>query len=184
MSSCKICGEENCKKHSFFLGKTIKITEFSGSSPPEIFVGRWNYPNVYAGILSPQQYGKTEIFSSHEIWHQKRLPIPNILELRNNLIYGRTQVDIKKSARTPSQFNQVMQEVAMTCKPISTEFKLKNPLIQKQKEQAQNNPLISHAAEIAHVRLQENPAIKPKVDYLVNDTEVKSVQAIQELDKN
>lgn len=181
---CKICGEENCKKHSFLLGKTIKINEFSGSSPPEIFVGKWNYPNVYAGILSPQQYGNTEIFSSHEKWHQKRLPIPNILELRNNLIYGRTQVDIKKSARSPSQFNQVMQEIAMTHKSISTQFKLKKPFLQKQKEQDAKVPLISHAAEISHVKLEENPIVKPKVEYLVNDTEVKSVHAIQELDKS
>ena len=184
MSYCKVCGEENCKKHSFMLSKTIQITEFAGSSPPEIFVGKWNYPNVYAGILSPQQHGNTEIFSSHELWHAKKLPIPNILELRNNLIYGRTITNIKKAAREPNKFNQVMSEIAMTHKPISTEFKLKKPFLQKQKEQAPNNPLISHAAEISHVSLQENPSIKPKVDYLVNDTDVKSAPAIIELDKS
>ncbi|MDP1696002.1 MAG: hypothetical protein Q8L29_03750 [archaeon] len=181
---CRICGDENCKKHSFLLGKAVKITEFSGSSPPEIFVGKWDYPNVYAGILSPQQCGNTEIFSSHETWHKKRLPIPNILELRNNLIYGRSKVDIKKAAQNPTQFNQVMQEVAMTHKSISAQFKLKNPILQKQKEQDASIPLIRHAAEISKVTLQENPSIRPKVDYLVNDTEVKSIHAIQELDKS
>lgn len=181
--ACKICGEENCKKHSLLLGKAIKIDGYSGSSPPEIFVGRWNYPNVYAGILSPRQYGNTKIFTSHETWHKKRLPIPNILELRNNLIYGRSQINIKKAALSKNKFNQVMQEIAMTHKSISAEFKLKKPILKKQKEQAPNNPLIKHAAEISRVRLEENPKIKPKVDYLVNDTEVKSTQAIQELDK-
>ena len=34
-----------------FLPKTK--THFSGSSPPEIFVGRYNYPNIGAGILTP-----------------------------------------------------------------------------------------------------------------------------------
>ena len=178
---CKICGEENCKKHSFLLSKVITLKEFSGSSPPEIFVGKWNYPNVYAGILSPQQYGNTEIFSSHEKWQEKKLPISNILELRNNLIYGRTTVHIKK---LQNPFLSTIGEVAMTHKSISAEFRLRKPLLQKNKEQEAKVPLINHAAEIDAVRLQENPSIKPKVDYLVNDTEVKSTNAIQELDRS
>ena len=67
MAYCKICGEENCKKHSFLLGKAITLKEFSGSSPPEIFVGRWNYPNVYTGILSPEESGNMQILSSAEL---------------------------------------------------------------------------------------------------------------------
>jgi len=39
---CKICGREDCDRHMFFLPKTKKISEFSGSSPPDIFVGKWN----------------------------------------------------------------------------------------------------------------------------------------------
>ena len=63
MALCKICGEENCKKHSILIGKPVKIEQFAGSSPPEIFVGKWNYPNVYVGILSPEEYGNNEIMS-------------------------------------------------------------------------------------------------------------------------
>jgi len=175
--NCKICGEENCKKHSFMLGKTITIKEFSGSSPPEIFVGKWNYPNVYTGILSPQEFGDTEIMSSPEIWHEKKLPIPSILNLRNQLIYARTQNNIKK---LNTNFHETLKEVAMTHKSISAEYKLKNP-ITKHLEQDTRVPLISHAAQIDKVRLQENPVVKPKIDYLVNDTEVKSALAINEL---
>ena len=84
---CKICGEENCKEHAILLGKTKNITEFSGSSPPEIFVGRWNYPNVYAGILSPPEYGNTELLSSAEHWHKNKLPIPEILGLQSAYLW-------------------------------------------------------------------------------------------------
>ncbi|MBX4212054.1 hypothetical protein KW787_01180 [Candidatus Pacearchaeota archaeon] len=180
MTYCKVCGEENCRKHGFLIGKTVKIKEFSGSSPPEIFVGRWNYPNVYAGILSPQEHGDTQIMSSVEEWHEKKLPIPDILELRNKLIYGRAQTNIK---RLQEQFLGVMQEVAMTHKSIATEFKLKKA-IKKNEENDTKVPLISHAAEVEKVRLQENPQIKPKVDYLVNDVEVKSKTALIELEKS
>ena len=177
MAYCKICGVYNCDKHGFFLGKTKEIKEFSGSSPPEIFVGKYNYPNVYAGILSPQETGDTKILSSPELWHRKKLSIPEILQFRNKLIYGRTQTNIKK---VQTKFLSILGEIAMTHKSISTEFKLKNP-IKPHKEKDPRVPLISNAAMVEKVRLQENPVIKKKIDYLVNDTDVKSKTAILEL---
>ena len=85
MPYCPICNQENCKKHSLLLGKAIKIEQFEGSSPPEVFIGRWNYPNIYTGILSPTEHGNTQIMSSPELWHEKKLQIPDILNLRNQL---------------------------------------------------------------------------------------------------
>src|SRR3989338_249770 len=176
---CKVCGMEECDKHVFSIGKTKEIKSFSGSSPPEIFVGRWNYPNVYAGILSPEEHGDTKYLSSPELWHAQKRSINEILSFRNKLIYGRTQNNIKN---LQSQFFSIFKEVAMTHKPIATEFILKNP-IKQQDEQAPNAPLIAHAAEIEHVRLQENTHIAPKVDYLVNDTDAKATDALLELEK-
>jgi len=176
---CKTCGEYDCTKHEFFLGKTINIKEFSGSSPPEVFVGRWNYPNVYTGILSPQEHGNTQIMSSPELWHENKVPISRIMEFRNQLIYARTPSNIK---RLQTKFLSVMKEIAMTHKSIATEFKLKKP-IHKHTERDSRVPLISNAALVEKVRLQENTKIKPKIDYLVNDTDVKSTIAIQELSK-
>jgi len=182
---CKICGKEDCKKHEFFLGqtKTLKyIKEFSGSSPPEIFVGKWDYPNVYTGILAPQEYGETKVFSSPELWHENKLKIPQILEFRKKLIYGRVKSNIKKIPQT-GNFNQVFQEIAMTSRPIATEFKLKKP-IEKHKEQETSVPLIKNAALISQVRLEENSKIETKVDYLVNDTDAKTSQSIIELNNS
>lgn len=179
MAYCKICDSDDCKIHQFPIGKTKKITEFSGSSPPEIFVGQWSYPNVYVGILSPEEYGDTRILSSPEEWHSKKLSIPEILSNRQKLIYGRTQSNIKNLQQ---KFLSVMQEIAMTEKSIAAEFKLKKP-ITKNKEQAPNSPLIAKAGDVSDVRLQENPTVKPKVDYLVNDSDVKSLVAITELEK-
>lgn len=185
MVFCKICGQEDCKKHSFLLGKAKTIKEFSGSSPPEIFVGKWDYPNVYTGILAPQEYGETKIFSSPELWHEKKLKIPQILDFRKKLIYGRVKSNIKKiyDISEESKFNQVFQEIAMTSKPIATEFKLKKP-IEKQKEQESSIPLIKNAATISQVRLEENSKIEQKVEYLVGDIHAKSIQSMIELDKS
>jgi len=147
-----------------------------------MFVGRWNYPNVYTGILAPQETGDTEILASHEQWHKRRLSIPEITSLRNQLIYGRTQQHIKK-AREKNKFTKIVQEIAMTHKSIATEFRLQKP-IQLNKENHPITPLIARTAPVEHMQLQENAPVKPKIDYLVNDTDVKSTQAMQELYKS
>jgi DNA repair protein NreA len=182
MAYCKICGGYECKKHTSLFGGVRKISEFSGSSPPEVFVGRWNYPNVYVGILSPEEYGDTRVMSSAEEWHSRKLGIPQILKMRNQLIYARKQDNIKKAV-LKSRFLGVLQEVAMTHKSVSTEFKLKKP-VTKNDEKERRVPLISNAAIVERARLQENTRVKKKVDYLVNDTDVKSVGAILELEKS
>ena len=182
MAYCKICGEYECKRHSVLLGRARSVTEFSGSSPPEVFVGRWNYPNVYAGILSPEEYGDTKVMSSAEEWHSKRLGISDILRLRNMLIYGRRRDNIK-TAVLKNRFLSVMQEIAMADKSVSTEFKLRRPIV-KSEERESRVPLISNAGEVENVRLQENPKIRKEVEYLVNDTDVKSKVALLELEKS
>ncbi len=181
MAYCRICGEYECKKHSFLLGKRREISEFSGSSPPEVFVGKWGYPNVYVGILSPEEHGDTKIMSSAEEWHAKKLEIPQILNLRNKLIYGRTTSNIKKAV-FGGKFLSVMQEIAMTHKSVSTEFKLKKP-VKRHDERENRAPLIANAGEVESARLQENTHINKKIDYLVNDRDAKSVDAMLELEK-
>lgn len=177
---CKSCGKPNCKEHTFFVGKTLSIKEFSGSSPPEIFVGHWNYPNIYTGILAPQEYGNTSIMSSPEIWHKKKLQIPDIIDMRTKLIYGRTTSNIKK---VPKVFRETFKEIALAHKPTATNFQLKK-YISPEKHPDPRVPLISRAANIEKVKLEENTKIKRKVDYLVNDTDIKSSPAIQELYKS
>lgn len=181
MKRCKICGEEDCQTHTYALGKIVSKREFGGSSPPEIFVGRWNYPNVYMGVLAPDEYGDTELLASHEQWHKRRLPIPEITALRQKLVYGRTQQHITK-ARDKNRLMSVMHEVAMTHKSVATEFHLQKP-IRKNNENHPITPLIARAASVHNIRLQENAPVKPKVDYLVNDTDAKSALAMQELEK-
>ncbi len=178
--ACKICGKEDCKQHTALFSKVHNITEFSGSSPPEIFVGRWNYPNVYAGILSPPEYGNTALMSSAEHWHEKKFQIPDIVSLRNQLIYARKPTNVH-TPQEPS--TAVMQEIAMTQNSIAVEFKLEKPITQN-KEHDNHVPLMNNAAPLASVRLQENPTIKPRVEYIVNDTTAKAKTALLELEKS
>lgn len=178
---CRVCGKEGCNIHEFNLGGIRRVDSFSGSSPPEIFVGRHNYPFVNIGILSPQERGNTKLYSSQELWHEKKLSIPEILDLRAKLIYGRTKGDVKKVIQT-SPFLSTMQEIAMTSKSISAEFKLDRP-IQTHDENESYIPIIKNAAQVKSVRLEENPLIERKIDYLVNDTDSSSRISVLELEK-
>ncbi len=181
MPYCKICNTWNCEEHEFKVGRTIAWKkEFSGSSPPEIFVGRWNYPNVYTGILAPEEYGDTHSYSSAESWHEQKLSIPEIMSFRNKLIYARMQGNIKK---LPTAFNEVFKEIAMTHKSVATAFTLQKP-VAPHGEQETSVPLIARAAPLDTARLEENAPVKSRVDYLVRDEEAKSSTAIKELYKS
>jgi len=181
-SKCKgrgLCGQP-CKILSRFRFLDIK-THFSGSSPPEIFVGRHNYPEINTGILVPEVHGDTENFSSPENWFANNFNIEQILNLRSKMVYARFKSQVKKD--TKNKFLSVMQEISMADKPASTEIILKRPpreLINPDK----NVPLIGNPAPLKFARLEENPHIPKKVDYLVSDTDVKASIAIEELYKS
>lgn len=171
-----LCGKR-CKILSKFMENTPKIkTHFSGSSPPEVFVGRASYPNVFSGILSPTIKGNTEFMSSPEIWVEKNLSIEKVLELRGQMIYGR-QIGNVHAQRSSAN---VTQEIAMASKPVSAEYFLKREPKQEF-SLSKFFSVIGNPAPIQKVLLEENPKIDKKIDYLVSDYDVKTSVAIREL---
>ncbi|MBU1136487.1 MAG: Nre family DNA repair protein [Nanoarchaeota archaeon] len=154
-------------------------TSFSGSSPPEIFVGRYNYPNVNTGILAPAEYGQTEEYSMPELWHKKNFSINKILSLRAKLIYGKFKSNVKDT-RKEKRILKTMQEISLADRKVDTEFILSKP-VKKILNIEKSNPLITNSAQLKSARLQENPHVHKKVDYLTSDTNVKSSIAINEL---
>jgi len=163
-----------------FLPKT-KL-HFSGSSPPEIFVGRHNYPYVNTGVLSPQIYGNTEEMSLPELWHKKNLSIKDILNHRGQLIYSRFKSKIQ-DARKSSKFLSTMQEVSLAHKAVSTEIFLKKPAktgINFDK----NVPIIGNPAPLKKISLEENPKVIKKVDHIASDDDSKAATSIKELYKH
>lgn len=175
--SCKIL-----EKIKNFLPKSK--THFSGSSPPEIFVGRFFYPDINTGILAPTELGDTSSFSMPEAWYEKNLSIQDILSLRSKLIYARfkTQVLDARKTTNPSKFLALMQEISMADKKVDTEIILKKPP-RYEIEVSRQTAIIGNPAPLQSARLQENPHIPRKVDYLASDTDTKAATAIQELYK-
>ena len=182
---CARCkGRGWCGKQCQILSKIKQFfpktkTHFSGSSPPEVFVGRVGYPLVNTGILAPDEHGDTEEMSLPESWYGKNLSIQQILNHRSQLIYSRFKSKIL-DARTPKTFLNALQEISIADKSVSTEVFLSKPvkvhaLIDK------HLPIIGNPAPLKKIRLEENPHVDKKVDYLVYDTDVKSAVSIKEL---
>ncbi|MCX6742218.1 MAG: hypothetical protein NTX24_03540 [Candidatus Pacearchaeota archaeon] len=156
--------------------------EFSGSSPPEIFVGKFNYPYVYTGILSPNEFGDTEYMSLPESWHENGASIQDILGFRSRMIYSRFVSNIKltESNAQRSRFIDVMQEIALAEKPVDASFELfKKPVVKM--DLNASVAMIGNPAPLKNAKIESNPKIERKVDYLANDTDVKVTTAIQEL---
>jgi hypothetical protein len=182
-----LCGKP-CKILAKFKQNAPKPKlHFSGKSAPELFVGRIGYPHINSGILTPSENDNISNFPSAEEWAKNNFSISNVLRLRGQLIYGKAKTHIKPTTNnqqptTRSKLLQVTQELALSSKPVSTEiFLKKKPAFQFTIDkvfQPMTNP-----APIKKAILEENPHVPKKVDYLINDTDVKSVTAIQELYK-
>lgn len=153
--------------------------EFSGSAP-DIFVGSYRYPRVFTGILAPEEYGSTEKLSMPESWFKEQASIEQIMQYRSQLVYSRFQTDIKRNRN--NRFKEVMQEVALASKPVATEFKLKKkPLVRFQLDL--HMPIVGNPAPLKQARLEENPHVERKTDYVTSDYDLKATEAVSDLYK-
>ena len=156
--------------------------EFTGTSPPSVFVGRFGYPKVYVGVLAPPVQQKAEhaaMLDSPERWYSSEASIEQILNFRGQMIYSRFVSPIK---RPSGKFMETTQEVAMSRRPADVEVQLKKQPTFKMDFNSWAKP-IGSPATIEKIRLTENPKIERKVDYLVSDTDMKAQDAVARLYK-
>ena len=167
-----LCGKP-CRILNKFIDNAPKPKlHFSGKSAPELFVGRIGYPYVNSGILAPQDNDNISNFATAEEWSQNNFSISNVLRLRGQLIYGRAKTNIKSNDR----LKQVTQELALSSKPVSTEFFLKKKPTLEFTPDSIFRPM-TNPAPIKKVILEENPKVSKKVDYLTSDYDVKATTA-------
>jgi hypothetical protein len=107
------------KKLREFLPK-IKSKEISGSSPPEVFVGRVGYPKVFVGpMVSPLENSEQLLYT--ENWFGRNLE--EIFAMRFQAVRGKT------TARVSDLNNknvQKLQEALLSRKSVEAEVKFKN----------------------------------------------------------
>lgn len=164
------------KKFSdMFKSQDVK-EEFFGASPPTIFVGRYGYPNVNVGILSPVEIRDSAEMDAPNTWFQKKQDISSIVGRRSSLVNSRT----KSSIHETSKLADVAKEIAMARKPVDIEVGLKKKPrfdVNMSDRYAPYGP----SESMEKVELAENPSISRAVEKAVGDTDWKASGAMNYL---
>lgn len=98
-------------------GNLFSSDNISGSSPPSVFVGSYNYPKVNVGPMIPPMHGDTTMLDSPENWSGKSLD--EIINYRLNLVRGIQKVPVENPT---GRFIENIQELAMASKPTDSEM--------------------------------------------------------------
>ena len=104
---------ETLSKH----GNLFSSDSISGTSPPSVFVGSYNYPKVFVGPMVPPIHGDTSLLDSPERWKGKSLE--DIVNFRLNLVRGIQKISIDQ---TDGRYIENLQEVAMSSKPTDSDL--------------------------------------------------------------
>ena len=98
-------------------GNLFSSDSISGTSPPSVFVGSYNYPKVFVGPMVPPVHGDTSLLDSPEQWSAKSLE--DIVNFRLSLVRG-----IKKTSidNVNGRYIENLQEVAMSSKPLDSDL--------------------------------------------------------------
>ena len=109
--------EANWKEYLSKYANLFSSSAVSGSSPPSVFVGSYNYPKVFVGPMVPPIHGDTSLLDIPEQWSGKTLE--EIVNFRLNLIRGIKKMPV---ANPQGRYIEDLQEVAMSSRPIDSEL--------------------------------------------------------------
>jgi len=160
------------------LNKNFK-QDFQGSAPAP-FIGRFGYPNVNIGILSPQFSGDTSHYDAPRLWSKGKFSISQIANLRYNLVNSRTTHNIKQLQN--SHFLQICQEVGMSSKPVELEVNLQKTPSLNLKQETEIIPF-GPGSVIKKARITANTKIDLRIERITSDTDLKATQGILNLYK-
>jgi hypothetical protein len=160
---------ENLSKY----GNLFSSDSVSGSSPPSIFVGSYNYPKVQVGPMVPPIHGDTSLLDNPENWAGKSLE--EIVNFRLNLVRGVQKLSINE---TEGRYVENLQEITMSSKPIDSdlEFHGNTSKISLDGESAPFGPV----GEIKSAKFSGSSSTK-KIEKVFYDKDLKAQDAILNL---
>jgi hypothetical protein len=95
-----------------------------GSTAPSVFVGRSNYPDVSAGILSPvEDAADAEQFAASGEWYGRDLDIGEVLQYRSGLLNSSRSASVNVNDVWDG-FVGVQREVALADRPVDVQIGL------------------------------------------------------------
>jgi len=159
------------------INKSFK-QEFLGSIPAP-FIGRFGYPKVNIGILSPQINDKDTNYDSPKGWNKNNTTIGEIATLRYGLVNSRLKWNIK-DMNSSERFLSICKEAGMASKPIEAEVALKKIPTLNFKQEKEIIPW-GPASEIKTASITSNVKVDSRIERVVSDTDLKAAPAIASL---
>ncbi len=166
--------EENWKEYLSKYGHLFSSNYLSGTSPPSVFVGSYNYPKVGVGPMVPPIHGDTSLLDIPEKWIGKTLE--EIVNFRLNLIRGIQKIPVTE---TQGRYIENLQDVAMSSKPIDSDIEFhKNtiPVASIDSESAPFGPL----GEIKKIKFSGSISEK-SIEKVYYDKDLKAQDAVLNL---
>ncbi len=161
------------------INKSFKI-DFQGSSPAP-FIGKFGYPLVNIGVLSPQFSGDTSHYDSPRLWSKGNFAVGQIASMRYGLVNSRSQANVKE-IRKGGRFLDIIREVGMAKNAVELEVNLKQAPQLQFKPEKEIIPFGPQAA-IKSARITANAQVDSRVERVVSDTDLKAAPAILSLYK-
>ena len=175
------CGRDFCPVYArseamFRAADLVQKKEFQGTSP-SVFVGRYGYPNVNVGILSPvERAADAWVYDAPRHWAKSSFSIRQVVELRSSLVNSRFKAEVRSSGRNLA----LAQEIALASKPVDVDVKLHRKPEPRLVFSPVNLPM-GPSAPLRKVDLAGSPKIDAKVERVFSDTDMKSVEAMNVL---
>lgn len=176
------CGRMFCpiiakSQARFSISEKITKKDFFGNSPAP-FVGRFGYPFVSVGILSPAGMPENAWeYDAPRHWASSGLEIPQIIDYRSALINSRFRSYVRQKS---SRLAEISQEVGMASKPVEVEINLDKKPQFRMKADSFIAPMGPNAS-IEKAKITSNPKVPRKVDKVVSDTDLKAAPAMNYL---
>jgi len=147
--------------------------DYSGQAP-NIFVGKYGYPNINVGILNTEQYTQND---EPLLWSKNNTQIPEIIGLRTQLVNSYFKTSIHSF---DDKMIQMAQEISQSIKPVDVEINLEQ---KPQFKLTLNQEAAPHGpnTKLKKAELTENPSIPHAIDKTVSDTDLKATSGLEQL---
>lgn len=178
------CGRSFCplvakSEARFKVEKSIQNKDFQGSSPSP-FIGRFGYPYVNVGFLSPPEIKDNAWeYDAPRYWAQHDYTIKDVINFRSELINSNKKAFIKGQGKTLD----IAQEIGMASAPVDLEVHLED----KPKFRVQTDSYMAPQgpnAKLKRAEITSNTKVHTKVDKVVSDTDLKARDALIYLQKH
>jgi hypothetical protein len=173
--------EENWIQFLNTNSRKLGKKNFSGSSPPSVFVGHHGYPKILVGPMVPPIHGNTTILDYPERWSGKN--IEEIAHFRLSLVRGVCKTDIH---RPFGKYIESLQELAMSKIPAESEIvfeKIPYTSAEQKNFDIDSSPY-GLVGPLKNFKISSSISIDKRIENTFYDKDLNSIQAILKLYQN